>query len=199
MSTNPRDSVIKISCLFGMHRNILGFLGFIFCSTCALAEPFVIFKGDKLVSADAYSLRPSPAKTMSRPLEAIHQEVVTTQQEAVKMLQSKPPHFHFPYKTEGLSFGNVVPKNINNPKVPRPFFLIGGDERSRVWLQKNRERFKAAGAIGFVVEAKSMEEYKLAQAAAEGLAIVRFEWSDLAKRLGIDRYPVYVTATSIEQ
>lgn len=183
-----------------MARNVLGFLIFFMGCLSVLAEPAVIFKGEPVVSAEPYRLHQKPVeKTTGKPLEMIRQEIESTRTEALKTIQAQPPSFHFPYKMEGLSLGKVSPTRINKPELPRPFFLLGGDERSRAWLKKNLKKFKAAGAIGFLVEAKSMDELNKMRELAGEVQIWRFDWSGLAQEFGVNHYPVYITATSIEQ
>lgn len=179
----------------------LQFLACLLCSTLLLAEPVVIYKGEKVVSIDPYRLALKTPRPIEKvPIEVIRSELKKNQQQTMQTVtQSGVPGFNFPYKTEGLSLGKVEPRNIQKPDLPRPFFIMGSDEQSRAWLRKNKDRFIALGAIGFLVEAKNLEEFELVQETAEGVYVGRFQWNGMVQELGISHYPVLVTKTTIEQ
>lgn len=179
----------------------LQFLACLLCSTALLAEPVVVYKGEKVVSIDPYRLAlKTPHPVGKVPTEVIHSELKKNQQQTMQTVtQSGVPGFNFPYKTEGLSLGKVETKNIQKPDLPSPFFIIGSDEQSRAWLRKNKDRFITLQAIGFLVEAKNLEEFELVQEDAGDLFVGRFQWNGMVQGLGINHYPVLITKTSIEQ
>jgi integrating conjugative element protein (TIGR03765 family) len=80
----------------------------------------------------------------------------------------------------------------------RPFFLIGSDTRSRQWLEDNRDRLKALGAMGMLVQADTVEDLRAIADLAQGLPILPASASDIARALGITHYPVVITAHGIE-
>jgi integrating conjugative element protein (TIGR03765 family) len=103
-----------------------------------------------------------------------------------------------PICSPGLSPGPVQSRAHNRP-FARPFFLIGSDPRSRQWLVKHRERLKAIGAVGMLVQADSLEDLQATASLSGGLPIMPASAADIANVLGISHYPVLVTSQGIEQ
>jgi integrating conjugative element protein (TIGR03765 family) len=86
-----------------------------------------------------------------------------------------------------------------NRPFARPFFLIGSDPRSRQWLIKHRERLKAIGAVGMLVQAETVADLQATDNLSGGLPITPASGADIAKALGVSHYPVLVTSQGIEQ
>lgn len=103
-----------------------------------------------------------------------------------------------PIRSPGLSPGPVKARPHNRP-FSRPFFLIGSDDRSRRWLVEYRERLKAIGAIGMLVQAETQEDLRNIARLANGLPILPASAADIATALGISHYPVLITSQGIEQ
>lgn len=177
------------------------FLTCLLCSTVILAEPVVIYKGETVVSSDPYRLALKTGRPVEKtPPEVIRKELETIQQQTIeKIKQSGVPGFNFPYKTEGLSLGKVEARSIQKRDLLSPFFIIGGDEQSRAWLRKNKDRLIRLQAIGFLVEAQNLEEFERVQEEAGDLFIGRMQSNGMVQGLGVNHYPVLVTKTSIEQ
>ena len=76
---------------------------------------------------------------------------------------------------------------------------MGSDTRSRQWLQTYRERLKAIGAVGMLVQADTLEDLRTIAELANGLSVLPASASDIAKALGISHYPVLISAHGIEQ
>ena len=111
-----------------------------------------------------------------------------------------------PMHSPGLTVGTLSPLDSNPPQLtllakgnPRPFFLIGTDERSRQWLLAHRSQLVSLGAVGMVVQANTEEELEGIAAIANGLPITLGSASDIAKALGIRHYPVLISARGVEQ
>jgi integrating conjugative element protein (TIGR03765 family) len=107
------------------------------------------------------------------------------------------PKTWLPIQSPGLTPGEVEARSHERP-FARPFFLIGSDTRSRQWLQDNRDRLKALGAVGMLVQADTLEDLRVIADLAQGLPILPASASDIAKALGITHYPVVITAHGIE-
>ena len=103
-----------------------------------------------------------------------------------------------PIRSPGLSPGPVQSRAHNRP-FARPFFLIGSDPKSRQWLITHRERLKAIGAVGMLVQADTLEDLQATARLSAGLPIMPASAADIATALGISHYPVLVTAQGIEQ
>lgn len=78
-------------------------------------------------------------------------------------------------------------------------FLIGDDERSRAWLRQRQTALRELGAVGLVVNVKSMAALTALRRLAPGLTLSPVSGDDLAQRLGLRHYPVLITATGVEQ
>ncbi len=103
-----------------------------------------------------------------------------------------------PIRSPGLSQGPVQSRTHNRP-FARPFFLIGSDPRSRQWLVKHRERLKAIGAVGMLVQADTREDLLVIANLSGGLPIMPASAADIATALGVSHYPVLVSSQGIEQ
>lgn len=103
-----------------------------------------------------------------------------------------------PIRSPGLSPG-PVPSRAHNRPFARPFFLVGSDPRSRQWLVKHRERLKAIGAVGMLVQADTLEDLQATASLSGGLPIMPASAADIASVLGVSHYPVLVSSQGIEQ
>lgn len=103
-----------------------------------------------------------------------------------------------PVRSLRLSPGDVARRVIEAPRLP-PFFLVGGDERSRAWLQQRALRLREFGAVGLVVNITSAESLAALRVLVPELPLSPVAGDDLAERLGLRHYPVLITATGIEQ
>ena len=112
-------------------------------------------------------------------------------------LGAADPASLLPIQSPGLTPGEVEARSHERP-FARPFFLIGSDTQSRQWLQDHRDRLKALGAVGMLVQADTLEDLRAIADLAQGLPILPASASDIAKALGITHYPVVITAHGIE-
>lgn len=112
-------------------------------------------------------------------------------------LGAADPKAWLPIQSPGLTPGPVSVRSHDRP-FTRPFFLIGADAQSRQWLQDHRDRLKAIGAVGMLVQADTLEDLRAIAELAEGLPILPASATDIAKALGITHYPVVITAHGIE-
>ncbi len=103
-----------------------------------------------------------------------------------------------PVRSRRLSPGDVTRRAIEAPGLS-PFFLVGDDQRSRVWLQQRAPRLRELGAVGLVVNINSAESLATLRALVPELPLSPVAGDDLAERLGLRHYPVLITATGLEQ
>lgn len=104
----------------------------------------------------------------------------------------------FPVRSTQLSPGEVQHRVIRAPGL-RPLFLIGGDARSRAWLQQRQAALRELGAVGLVVNLESAAALAQLRRLAAGLTLSPASADDLAQRLGLRHYPVLITPTGVEQ
>ncbi|MEX5685345.1 integrating conjugative element protein [Pseudomonas silesiensis] len=103
-----------------------------------------------------------------------------------------------PVQSTLLSPGAVQPRPIHAPGLT-PVFLIGDDERSRIWLRQKHMTLRQVRAVGLVVNVVSLDGLQALRRLAPELTLSPVSGNDLAQRLGITHYPVLITATGIEQ
>ncbi len=111
-----------------------------------------------------------------------------------------------PIRSPGLSVGDIADQQLQ-PDVlarlaqgnPRPFFLIGSDAVSLQWLMHHRDMLQSLGAVGLLVQADTADDVRRVVAAAQGLSLTLGSGDDLARALGIDRYPILITRDGIRQ
>ena len=113
-------------------------------------------------------------------------------------LGAADPEVWLPIQSPGLTPGPVQARSHDRP-FARPFFLIGSDTHSRQWLQTHRDRLKAIGAVGMLVQADTLDDLRTIAEMASGLSILPASASDIAKALGVAHYPVLISAHGIEQ
>lgn len=103
-----------------------------------------------------------------------------------------------PVRSERLSPGDEPRRVIQAPGLT-PVFLVGDDERSRLWLQERKTALHEIGAIGLVVNVGSAEALAALRKLTPDLTLSPVSGDDLAQRLGLKHYPVLITASGIEQ
>ena len=103
-----------------------------------------------------------------------------------------------PVRSSHLSPGQITSRALNMPGL-RPFFLVGEDPQSLVWLRQRAAELQEMGAAGLAVEVTDTEALARIRAAAPGITILPVNGNDIATRLQIEHYPVLITATSLEQ
>ncbi len=103
-----------------------------------------------------------------------------------------------PIRSPGLTPGRVISR-LHKVPFARAFFLIGSDDWSMQWLRKHRKVLKEAGAVGLLIEARTLGDLRAIATIAQGLPITPASGTDIAKALGISHYPVGLSATRIWQ
>ena len=103
-----------------------------------------------------------------------------------------------PVRSALLTSGPVEARTLSAPGLT-PIFLMGSDERSRLWLKEHLGTLQHLRAVGLVVQVESRDALESLRALAPGLTLTAVSGDDLAKRLHLRHYPVLITATGIEQ
>ena len=103
-----------------------------------------------------------------------------------------------PIRSPSLRPGPMEPRVNNLPGITA-LFLIGDDPLSHAWLQQRLPDLQRIGAAGLVVNVESAAALQALRDRAPGLSLTPAPGDDLAQRLGLNRYPVLITATAIEQ
>jgi len=103
-----------------------------------------------------------------------------------------------PVKSKHLSPGQVANRVTNYPGLV-PLFLVGDDDLSRRWLAARVALLRGLGAVGLVVNVEHVDSLAALRGLGSGLEMVPASADDLAVRMGVQHYPVLITATGIEQ
>ena len=103
-----------------------------------------------------------------------------------------------PVRSAKLTPGTVARRVIEAPGL-RPFVVVGDDEASHAWLRRLATSLRERGAVGLVVDVETMQGLARLRALVPGVALAPVAGDDLAERLGLQHYPVLITATGIEQ
>jgi integrating conjugative element protein (TIGR03765 family) len=103
-----------------------------------------------------------------------------------------------PVSTPEMSPGVVASRPLNLPGMP-PVFVVGDDVASRQWLQQHAESLSRMQATGMVISVKDEQGLNALRQLAQGVAMVPVSGGDLARRLGLNHYPLLITATGISQ
>ena len=103
-----------------------------------------------------------------------------------------------PVKSLRLSPGQVTARALDAPGL-QPLFLIGDDELSREWLRSRIDVLRELRAVGLVVNADKHEALQQLRELASDLELAPASADQLAEMLGLDHYPVLITATGLEQ
>ncbi len=103
-----------------------------------------------------------------------------------------------PVSTPSMRPGKVATYTRRLP-LPRPLFLLGDDALSQSWLQENRLRLKAIGAVGLLVEANDQQAVDRMTALADGVPLTPSSAESFAHNLGLTHYPVLLSSQGWEQ
>lgn len=103
-----------------------------------------------------------------------------------------------PVRSERLSPGKVENRVSNNPGLP-PLFLVGDDDLSRRWLTSRQGVLQQLKAVGLVVNVQHLNALTELREIGAGLDMVAASADELAERLGLQHYPLLITANGIEQ
>jgi len=130
--------------------------------------------------------------------EADNEPIEKNPSRATSPLGAADPAAWLPIQSPGLTPGPVVARAHDRP-FSRPFFLIGSDTWSKQWLQDHRDRLKAIGAVGMLVQAETVADLQAIAGLADSLSILPASASDIARALRISHYPVLISRHGIEQ
>ncbi|WP_019590501.1 PFL_4695 family integrating conjugative element protein [Thioalkalivibrio sp. ALE20] len=83
--------------------------------------------------------------------------------------------------------------------LPRPLCLVGSDDTSLQWLEKNRDALMSAGTVCMLVEAETRDDLERVREVSRGLPIELSPASSIAERLGLEVYPVVISGEGVEQ
>lgn len=116
---------------------------------------------------------------------------------------TKQVHIRLPFKlpitTPSMQPGKVATTAKLLKHLQQPLFLVGSDSLSQAWLKENRDELIRIGAVGLLVEAKTLKDIKAMLAIAKGLRLVPVSAESAASELGLKTYPILLSKEGWEQ
>lgn len=107
--------------------------------------------------------------------------------------------FKLPITTPSMQVGEVTITPQHLSQLQRPLFLIGSDDFSKAWLEKNKTKLKDIGADGLLIQAQTTEDVATMLKLANGIKLVPASAESFAERLGLSHYPVLLSKQGWEQ
>jgi len=105
----------------------------------------------------------------------------------------------FPLISTAITPGKENTRFVDLHMLTQPFFIVGSEPRSQIWIIENRDRLRKLQARGLLVEALDHEDLKLIRSIAKGFTIVPAKGEPFAEKLNLKHYPVLITDCSIGQ
>lgn len=104
----------------------------------------------------------------------------------------------FPVATPEMSPGPVQGRVINASGL-QPMFIVGDDPTSQAWLKQKLPQLQGMQAVGLAVNVSTAARLEEIRRWAPNLQVMPVPASDIAGRLGLQHYPVLITATTLQQ
>ena len=159
-------------------------------STTTASPPLIVVEDRGGISALPYyqALNPQDAGHDQAPVSVPAPRIGSPADAEAAML---------PVRSARLSPGDEPSRVIHAPGLT-PLFLVGDDDRSRAWLKQRRAALQDLRAVGLIVNVATPAALTALRRLAPGLMLSPASGDDLARRLGLQHYPVLITATGIE-
>ena len=104
-----------------------------------------------------------------------------------------------PVKSSFLTVGRVATHKLNLSPGMTPFFIVGADEVSRRWLEKNVGFLRSINAVGLVTQVNTIHELSALASVAQGIELRPVSADDVAKQVGVRHYPVLIKSDGFFQ
>jgi integrating conjugative element protein (TIGR03765 family) len=163
--------------------------------------------------APTYPIGPYLTQSMSIATEAeatANQMALSKDSLAASIAENEPvdmdPHDNlqnlysriFPFAPQGMTVGRVKAR-ATNLHLATPIFLVGSDDTSTAWLEKYKTKLIACHAEGFLIEANDVDAVAKMQKMAGSLPLSILPDSSIGSVVGVQHYPVLISAHFIEQ
>lgn len=133
--------------------------------------------------------------------EGINRQEGTQSSPVVPPVQESPVEAEaaaLPVATPELTPGDVADRPLQLPGIGA-LFIVGDDDASRIWLQAHAEQLKSLNAAGLVVNVSNLPALQALRELAPGVPMAPASGSELARRLQLSNYPVFITDTGLSQ
>jgi len=106
----------------------------------------------------------------------------------------------FPIHTPEMSPGPVRRRTIKHQAgLPQPICLVGVDQRSIQWIQRNRNALLKNKAVCLVIEAPTLGAYRALEKILGAIPHYAATASDIARLHHLEHYPMLISRKGIEQ
>ncbi|MEG3127028.1 integrating conjugative element protein [Pantoea cypripedii] len=103
-----------------------------------------------------------------------------------------------PVSTPEMTPGYVTDRQLHLPGIGA-LFLVGDDDQSRIWLEKNADALKSRHAVGMIVNVTRIESVQALRDLIPCIPLAPASGTELARRLNLQHYPVLITDTGLSQ
>ncbi len=176
-----------------MKRRVLAII-LTLCFSLAHAQPFVIYDTGRGVSTASYTQLFSGEEIPDFKDSWLFNTLPAAD------AAGPTPQSTFPITTTRLS-----PRRITEEKetyfavIAFPLCVIGTDDLSRLWLERNLHHLVAMNAHCLLVSAESAEDARSLLELTKGLAVYPAHGDAIADYFKIEHYPVLITQRTISQ
>lgn len=154
--------------------------------SAATAEPIVI--------KDYGNTRPTGIPSQ-RDVERLAKEMGVPKRE---IKQFEP--YVFPITSDRMQLGELKAPIKHGRDGVIPFFVIGADEQSAGWIERNKQYLIDTKIHrGLVTNVASARDYQRIVEAAKPLMLYALSADDIADIFGINVYPIVITRQEIQQ
>ncbi|WP_101776043.1 integrating conjugative element protein [Pasteurella oralis] len=129
-------------------------------------------------------------------IQPIHTDDAPQHPDAIPQILSE--ELLLPVISHKWSVGKIETKSLPLPGAI-PLFLIGYDQTSIQWLEKNKTNLINMGATGLIINVNTLNELNTLRQIAQGLELMPVVADSLADRLGIFHYPLLITSEGLFQ
>ena len=119
----------------------------------------------------------------------------------VREQKTKRPNVRFnPYPVRSaITAGELDGPIAHKLPVVQPFFILGDDDFSVSWAQKNKQYLLHSGAQGYATNLATEAAFKRLKAELAPLPLAPMTVDEIAQILHIPHYPVLITAQKADQ
>ncbi len=176
------------------HLFIVAMLGWMVAS--AQAEPTVIFDSGNTVSSDQYK-----AIIQNKNIPDFGKLWVKNKKETLGQSHAdvtKPANW-LPVRTDKLTPGKVVSRQVRYNTLVSPVCIIGSDNKSLAWVRKYHDILLKNNALCWLVSANNVADVQRTITALDGIPMTPADGNAIARFFSIQHYPVLVTQKFVEQ
>ena len=159
----------------------------------------ISFAGLTTVSTDGATVDSAPYLLQTQgSSESYHQNLDSLKNDhSLDQQSGNLLHSLYPVKST-FTQGDVTPQYFNSPHLMRPIFVVGDDEVSIDWLQRNAKALKSLKALGIITNVQSEVRVK-AIIDLTGVEILPASLEGIEPLVHTNHYPLLWTQDGVSQ